>query len=227
MQPIDPFEIQHWTFCASDTLPVSNSKPNKIATYRSKPSITLNQLHQKAAACQACALASVRKNVVFGTGDPNADLMLVGEAPGACEDKQGLPFVGQAGQLLTNMCLAINIDRKAVFIANILKCRPPRNRDPDPTEIEACEPFLKIQIKLIQPKVIVALGRYAAQTLLKTNRPLNRLRSQWHRYEACDLLVTYHPAYLLRNPLDKAKVWDDLCQLKSRLDMKDSRSLSI
>jgi DNA polymerase len=149
---------------------------------------------------------------VFGTGDADADWMFVGEAPGAEEDRQGLPFVGRAGQLLNAMLLAINMRRDQVYIANVLKCRPPNNRDPQGVEVRECELYLHRQVALIQPKIIVAMGRFAAQSLLKTTRPINKLRGQRFCYRDTDipLIVTYHPAYLLRSPIDKRKAWSDL-----------------
>jgi DNA polymerase len=151
---------------------------------------------------------------VFGVGNPNASLMLIGEAPGAEEDRQGEPFVGRAGQLLNQILRAIEFSREDVYIANILKCRPPGNRDPQPAEVEACEPYLHHQIELIQPVVICALGRIAAQTLLKTKTPLGKLREKVHPYRGRPLVVTYHPAALLRNAKWKRPTWEDVQRLK-------------
>jgi DNA polymerase len=147
---------------------------------------------------------------VFGVGDPAASLMFVGEGPGADEDLQGEPFVGRAGQLLTRMIEAMGFARSEVYIANVVKCRPPGNRDPEPDEIEACEPFLKAQIAAIRPRVIVALGRFAVQTLLRDTTPVSRQRGKWREYEGVKLMPTFHPAYLLRNPAEKKPAWDDL-----------------
>ncbi len=172
----------------------------------------LNTLRASVAACTACSLSQSRNQTVFGEGPEQADWLLVGEAPGQQEDRQGRPFVGRAGQLLTQMIRALDATREQMFIANTLKCRPPGNRDPLPEELRACEPYLLKQIKLIQPKVMVALGRFSAQALLKSDQPLGRLRGQVYQYgpNKIPLIVTYHPAYLLRNPADKAKVWLDL-----------------
>ncbi len=161
--------------------------------------------------CTRCELAKSRLQAVPGVGDPHAEWLFIGEAPGANEDRQGEPFVGDAGKLLDAILAAIGLARgNNVFIANVLKSRPPANRDPKPNEVAACLPYLERQIELIQPKLIVALGRFAAQSLLATDTPIGKLRGQVHRYRGVPLVVTYHPAYLLRNPLDKAKVWEDL-----------------
>jgi uracil-DNA glycosylase family 4 len=168
-------------------------------------------LKQAVPACTACGLHSSRTQTVFGVGDENADWMLIGEAPGAEEDRLGEPFVGQAGRLLDNMLAAIQLKRgENVYIANVLKCRPPGNRNPEPDEVAKCTPFLLQQIALIQPKLIVAMGRFAAQTLLSTDASIASLRGRVHRYAGVPLIVTYHPAYLLRNLPDKAKAWADL-----------------
>ena len=161
--------------------------------------------------CTKCSLHQTRTQTVFGVGDENADWMLVGEAPGAEEDRQGEPFVGQAGRLLDNMLAAIGRSRQnTVYIANVLKCRPPGNRDPKPEEAEQCTPYLLQQIALIKPKLIVAMGRHAAQTLLKSDASIARMRGRVHSYAGVPLIVTYHPAYLLRTLEDKAKAWEDL-----------------
>ncbi|MGW8247504.1 MAG: uracil-DNA glycosylase [Acidiferrobacterales bacterium] len=169
------------------------------------------QLRSAVASCQACPLHESRTQTVFGIGNENADWLFVGEAPGADEDAQGEPFVGRAGKLLNAMLFALGLAREQVFIANVLKCRPPNNRDPRPEEVAACEHFLRDQISLIKPRIIVALGRHAAHNLLKTDQPLSHLRGKIHTYENTPLLVTYHPAYLLRSPAEKAKAWADLC----------------
>ncbi len=160
--------------------------------------------------CQRCKLHSGRTKLVFGVGDPSAQLLFVGEGPGADEDLQGEPFVGRAGQLLTKMIEAMGFARSEVHIANVVKCRPPGNRDPEPDEIEACEPFLKAQIAAIRPRVIVALGRFAVQTLLRDTTPISRQRGRWREYEGVKLMPTFHPAYLLRNPPEKKAAWEDL-----------------
>ena len=160
--------------------------------------------------CTRCRLAGGRTRLVFGVGNPGAELMFVGEGPGADEDRQGEPFVGKAGQLLTKMIEAMGYRREDVYIANVVKCRPPENRDPEPDEIAACEPFLKAQIAAVRPKVVVALGRFAVQTLLRDATPITRQRGVWRDYEGVKLMPTFHPAYLLRNPAEKAKAWADL-----------------
>lgn len=162
--------------------------------------------------CQACGLAKTRNQTVFGVGDPNADWLIVGEAPGAEEDKRGEPFVGQAGKLLDNMLAAIKLKRgQNVYIANVLKCRPPENRDPHGEEVTQCDPFLKRQVELIKPKLILALGKFAAQSLLGSDDTITAMRGKLHDYSGVPVIVTYHPAYLLRNLPDKAKAWEDLC----------------
>ena len=160
--------------------------------------------------CMRCKLHGGRTRLVFGVGNPSARLLFVGEGPGADEDLQGEPFVGRAGQLLTKMIEAMGFARSEVYIANVVKCRPPGNRDPEPDEIEACEPFLKAQIAAIRPQVIVALGRFAVQTLLRDATPISRQRGRWREYEGVKLMPTFHPAYLLRNPAEKRSAWDDL-----------------
>ncbi len=174
-------------------------------------------LREAVAACSACKLCEGRKQTVFGTGSTQAQWLIVGEAPGEQEDLQGLPFVGKSGQLLDSMLRAIGLTRgdarpeQQVYIANTIKCRPPGNRNPQPDELAQCEPFLIRQLALLQPRIIVAMGRFAVQSLLRSNEPVGRLRGRVHRYQGVPLIVTYHPAYLLRNPEDKARAWDDLC----------------
>jgi DNA polymerase len=181
-------------------------------------------LREAVAACRACRLCEGRRNTVFGVGNERAHLMVVGEAPGEQEDRQGEPFVGAAGQLLDRMLAAIGLARtpgtpeRQVFIANTLKCRPPGNRNPEPDEMVKCEPFLQRQLALVQPRVILAMGRFAVQALLRSTEPIGRLRGRVHAYEGVPLVVTYHPAYLLRNLPDKAKAWDDLCLAVSVLE---------
>ena len=175
------------------------------------PRVTWLHLKDTVPACTACGLHKTRTQTVFGVGDEKAEWMLIGEAPGAEEDRLGEPFVGQAGKLLDNMLAAISLKRgENVYIANVLKCRPPGNRNPEPDEVAKCTPHLKAQITLIRPKLIIALGRFAAQTLLNTDATIASLRGRVHRYEGVPLIVTYHPAYLLRNLPDKAKAWADL-----------------
>lgn len=170
------------------------------------------RLADAVAHCTKCKLHGTRTQGVLGVGDRNADWLIVGEAPGADEDAQGEPFVGQAGRLLDAMLAAIGLARgENVYIANVLKSRPPGNRNPEPDEIAACLPYLQAQIELVRPKLIVALGRFAAQTLLQTDEAIGRLRGRVHRHQGIPLIVTYHPAYLLRNLPDKARAWEDLC----------------
>ncbi len=176
-------------------------------------------LRASVAACRACSLCETRTQTVFGVGRRDADLMLIGEAPGADEDRQGEPFVGRAGQLLNRMLAAIGLDRGQVYIANILKCRPPGNRDPKPEEAAACRSYLTRQIAAVQPRIILSLGRVSAQNLLATGEAVGRLRGRWFSFgpEAVPLMVTFHPSYLLRSPEQKALVWRDLTQVARRL----------
>jgi len=179
----------------------------------------LDLINQEVSKCKKCPIHEDRTNTVFGTGNPHAELVFVGEAPGAEEDRQGLPFVGRAGQLLTDIIVkGMKMRREDVYICNVLKCRPPNNRDPNPMEVMNCEPYLIRQLELIRPKVVCALGRIAAQTLLKTVAPLNELRGKWHNYHGIPLRVTYHPAYLLRNPADKKKAWLDIQEIMKLLN---------
>lgn len=175
---------------------------------------TLDTIQKDLGACRRCKLHKGRKHIVFGDGNPRAKLVLVGEGPGYEEDLQGLPFVGKAGQLLTKMLKAINLLREEVYICNIIKCRPPKNRNPEPDEIAACIPFLRRQIRCIRPNLICALGAFAAQTLLGTDTPISQLRGRFRTYEDIPLLATYHPAYLLRNESKKREAWEDLQKLQ-------------
>lgn len=177
----------------------------------------LEALRVEAIACTSCRLAQTRKNVVFGSGNPEAKLMFIGEGPGANEDAQGLPFVGRAGELLTRIIQAIELEREEVYIANIVKCRPPGNRDPLPDEVAACIGFLRGQIRSVAPRVLVALGRVAAHTMLLCSTPLGELRGTWHEFEGVPLRVTYHPAALLRDPSLKRPTWEDMRQVRDRL----------
>jgi DNA polymerase len=171
----------------------------------------LNELRAAIGDCQRCKLCSGRTHLVFGVGNPAAKLMFVGEGPGRDEDLQGEPFVGRAGQLLTDIITkGMGMRREDVYIANVIKCRPPENRNPEPDEVAACEPFLKKQIELIRPEIIVALGKFAVQTLLQSKVPITKLRGNWHSYHGIKLMPTFHPAYLLRNPADKKLVWEDV-----------------
>ena len=171
----------------------------------------LEAIRQTMGDCRRCGLAAHRKTIVFGQGNPAAELMFVGEAPGADEDEQGLAFVGRAGQLLTDIIQkGLRLDRQDVFIANVIKCRPPQNRNPEPEEILACQPFLEAQIRAIRPRVLVGLGKFSAQWLLKTAEPITRLRGRVGEYDGIPVMPTYHPAYLLRNPAAKKDVWEDM-----------------
>jgi DNA polymerase len=172
-------------------------------------------LQETAAACQACDLCAQRKKSVFGVGDPQAAWMVIGEAPGEEEDQAGEPFVGQSGQLLDNMLKAVGLSRQAqgeggVYIANAIKCRPPGNHNPTAQELATCAPYLARQVALVQPKIILLMGRFAVQSVLQTTEPIGKLRGQVHTHQGVPVVVTYHPAYLLRNPADKAKAWADL-----------------
>ncbi|MHB1748503.1 MAG: uracil-DNA glycosylase [Acidithiobacillus sp.] len=186
----------------------SSADPQRITRIAT---LDWRDLNNMVSTCQACPLGETRKHAVFGAGNPRGSWLFVGEAPGAEEDRRGEAFVGRAGQLLDNMLRAMGLSReKDVYIANILKCRPPNNRDPLGPEVQACMPYLQRQIDLLQTRVIVALGRFAAQGLLQVDTPLSQLRGTTQHYQGIPLIVTYHPAYLLRNPIDKRKVWEDL-----------------
>jgi DNA polymerase len=180
-------------------------------------------LREAVAGCTACKLCGGRTQTVFGVGHERAHWMIVGEAPGEQEDQQGEPFVGKSGQLLDNMLRALGLTRgeapaeQQVYIANTVKCRPPGNRNPEPAELAQCEPFLIRQIALLQPRIILAMGRFAVQSLLRSTEPIGRLRGRVHQYQGVPLVVTYHPAYLLRNPEDKSRAWDDLCLAREAL----------
>ena len=167
--------------------------------------------------CQRCELSKGRKNIVFGQGNPKAALMFVGEAPGADEDEQGLAFIGRAGQLLTKIIEAIGLTRDDVFIANVIKCRPPQNRNPEPAEITACQPFLERQIEALRPRVLVGLGKFGGQWLLKTAEPISKIRGRFGDYKGIKVMPTYHPAFLLRNPAAKKEVWEDMKAVRAML----------
>lgn len=167
--------------------------------------------------CTKCGLAKTRRNVVFGVGNPNADLMFIGEAPGRDEDEKGEPFVGRAGQLLTDIIKAMKLTRDDVYIANVIKCRPPDNRNPEPDELDACRPFIRRQVELIKPKVIVTLGRFGLQSLTEKGYGISAVRGQWLEYDGIKLMPTYHPAYLLRNPAAKKDVWQDMKKVMAEL----------
>jgi DNA polymerase len=197
---------------ASEVSPSNDLRPHLLP---------LAAIREDLGPCTRCKLHTLgRKQIVFGVGNPNADLMFVGEAPGADEDIQGEPFVGRAGQLLTKIIEAMGMKREDVYIANVIKCRPPGNRNPEPDEVEQCEPFLFRQIDTIKPKVIVALGKFAAQSLLRTSDPITRLRGREFKYRDAILMPTYHPAYLLRTPSAKRDVWEDMKRVKVLLSEK-------
>ncbi|MDM4766717.1 uracil-DNA glycosylase [Pelomonas sp. SE-A7] len=211
---------------------VATALPQRVAVASARPEIAQldwQGLQQSVAACRNCGLCESRQQTVFGVGHPQAEWMIVGEAPGEQEDRQGEPFVGVAGQLLDNMLRAVGLTRaeaepaRQVFIANTLKCRPPRNRNPEPEELAACQPYLDRQIELVRPRIILALGRFAVQALLGSNEALGRLRGQVHRYQGIPVIVSYHPAYLLRNLTDKARAWEDLCLAKATLEQQPER----
>jgi DNA polymerase len=194
-----------------------NLSPDQLQNSEQSPPLTLEEVRKELGDCRRCTLGRVRTNLVFGEGNPRAGLVFVGEAPGEDEDRQGRPFVGRAGQLLTKIITAMNLTREEVYICNILKCRPPGNRNPKPEEIEACEPFLLKQLAAIKPRVICALGTFAAHTLLRTDVPITLLRGRFHAYHGIRLMPTYHPAYLLRNPGAKKQVWDDMQMIMGAL----------
>ncbi len=203
----------------AEGIPPADGGAFRIATPTS-----LSTIREEMGDCQRCKLCSGRTNIVFGSGAPDAALMFVGEGPGEDEDRQGLPFVGKAGQLLTRMIVAMGLSRERVYIANIVKCRPPNNRNPQPDEIAACQPFLYRQIQAIRPKIICALGTFSAQTLLQTKQPISALRGRFHDgaivapgLPGMQVMPTFHPAYLLRSPGEKKKVWEDLQQIMQAL----------
>lgn len=196
--------------------PLPDSAPDMQPGKPCRPE-SLEELQARLEGCNRCALCQGRTNIVFGVGNPQADLVLVGEAPGREEDIKGFPFVGEAGRLLDKILFAMRLSRRDVYICNVIKCRPPSNRDPQPEEIAACEQFLKLQLAAIKPRLIIALGRFAAQTLLQTKAPIGKLRGHWQEYQRIPLMPTYHPAYLLRNPAGKREVWEDMKQVLGRL----------
>jgi DNA polymerase len=205
---------------SSPSLPSSPSAPSDPAAPPAALPVAargLQLLRDDIGDCRRCKLAPTRTNLVFGVGNPDADLVFVGEAPGADEDAQGEPFVGKAGQLLTKMIEAMGYARQDVYICNVLKCRPPGNRNPEPDEVAACEPFLKRQLAAIRPRMIVALGKFAVQCLLRDDSPISKLRGNLRTYEGIPLMPTFHPAYLLRDPSKKRFAWDDLKSVNAAL----------
>ena len=224
LKPDDPRASERATATATGTGArpsepvVSADPPEPIRVFSSSAEVLEALRVEIGPDCQRCKLHTLgRRQVVFGVGNPDADLMFVGEAPGADEDIQGEPFVGRAGQLLTKIIEAIGLKRSDVYIANVIKCRPPGNRNPEPDEVERCEPFLFRQIDSVKPKVIVALGKFAAQSLLKINDPITRLRGREYRFRSATLIPTFHPAYLLRNPSSKREVWEDMKRVRAIL----------
>ncbi|MDT8421074.1 MAG: uracil-DNA glycosylase [Desulfuromonadales bacterium] len=226
--------LQDLQMCGIDSLPIDSGQalppcPVSIEPRSGKlqPGVdcrpeTLAEIERDLTECQRCALCQGRSKVVFGVGNPHAQLVLVGEAPGREEDRQGYPFVGEAGQLLDRILFAMKLSREQVYICNVIKCRPPQNRDPRPEEIASCEPFLQRQLNAIRPRLIVTLGKFAAQTLLRSQESMGRLRGQWHVYQGIPLMPTYHPAYLLRTPSGKRDVWEDMKQVIHRLREEQS-----
>ncbi|MCK4536125.1 MAG: uracil-DNA glycosylase [Desulfuromonadales bacterium] len=204
-----PASIKDLPVCSPGQDPVSAAGHCRLET--------LEEIRAELGDCCRCGLGNSRNQLVFGAGNPVARLVLVGEAPGREEDRRGEPFVGEAGQLLDRILLAMGLSRSDVYICNLLKCRPPDNRDPLPEEIEACESFLIRQLAAIGPQVIIAMGRFAAQNLLRSKLPIGRLRGNWHSYQGIPLMPTFHPAYLLRNPSGKRDVWEDMKQVIQRL----------
>jgi uracil-DNA glycosylase family 4 len=212
--------------------PAPSTRPSAEAPVRLRPSgvdtMDWPALRETVAGCTACPLCTGRRQTVFGVGNERAHWMIVGEAPGEQEDREGEPFVGKSGQLLDNMLRAVGLSRaegeasRQVYIANTVKCRPPSNRNPEPAELAQCEPYLVRQIELVQPRIILAMGRFAVQSLLRSTEPIGRLRGRPHTYQGVPLIVTYHPAYLLRNPEDKARAWDDLCLAREVLSQAPS-----
>jgi uracil-DNA glycosylase family 4 len=213
------------SYIRSTVAPDSESRSERQNTVSSEAidysqSVTLEDVREELGDCHRCELCGTRKNIVFGEGNPTAELVFVGEAPGESEDIQGRPFVGRAGQLLTRIIEAMGLKRTDVYICNILKCRPPGNRNPKPEEIMICEPFLIKQLQVIGPRVICALGTFAAKTLLQTEMPISSLRGRFHTYQGIELMPTYHPAYLLRNSGGKKLVWNDMQMIMELLGKK-------
>lgn len=200
-------------------LPELDGEPSKkmeVAPKVEPEKINLEDLAKQVTGCTACDLSRERTQVVFGTGNPHADILFIGEAPGRDEDLRGEPFVGRAGKLLDKMLVALGLDRQSVYIMNVVKCRPPGNRDPESGEVEACSQWFDAQWDAIEPKIVCLLGRIAAQRVLQTNAPLAALRGKWHEHRGVPVWVTYHPAYLLRSPGQKARGWEDFRQLYHR-----------
>ena len=222
-----PEEVDLFGKSAPSLIPLVNSSRKAEHPYPKEPWVsasTLDDLNGQICECLKCSLGKTRTNFVFGVGNPHADIVVIGEAPGADEDAQGEPFVGRAGQLLNKILEAIQFKREDVYICNILKCRPPNNRDPLPEEIELCEPYLWKQLEIIKPKMILCVGRIAGQALLKTNDTLTSLRGKFFDYRGIKLMVTYHPAALLRNPNWKKPAWEDVQLFRKTYDEMKSAS---
>jgi uracil-DNA glycosylase len=203
--------------------PAWRRRPAEATADHAASGETLELVREDLGACTRCKLHRLgRTQIVYGVGNPRAELMFIGEAPGHDEDIQGIPFVGRAGQLLTKIIEAIDLAREDVYIANVIKCRPPENRNPEPDEVASCEPFLFRQVQVIKPRVIVALGTFAAQTLLRTNDPISRIRGKVFQYGDARLIPTFHPAYLLRSPDRKREVWEDMKQVRALLRGEDA-----
>jgi len=218
---IDNHETEYKEKIVSENI-VRESPPNTFLREEWMEATTAGELETKINKCEKCSLGKTRKNFVYGTGNPNADVMVIGEAPGADEDEQGLPFVGRAGKLLTDILKAINFSREDIYICNILKCRPPDNRNPNPEEILKCEPYLIKQIELIKPKLILCVGTFAGQTMLRVKEPLGKMRGKFYNIKfgntEVKVMVTYHPAALLRNPNWKKPTWEDVQLFRSEYD---------
>ncbi len=217
--------VVSWKRSAAQKTPAEQTVSAKENPVTQQPlsetgTMTLDTIREEMGDCRRCTLCSTRTNIVFGTGNPHASLLFVGEGPGREEDLQGKPFVGRAGQLLTKMIAAMGFSRDEVYIANIVKCRPPENRNPKPDEIAMCRPFLHQQIAAIRPKVVCALGTFSAQTLLSTEERISNLRGKFHDLIGIKVLPTFHPAYLLRNPSQKKRVWEDLQMIMAELKKK-------
>jgi uracil-DNA glycosylase len=209
---------------AAPAVPPAARDEGAPLTVSRNPAAALQAVRADIGDCTRCKLHAMgRKQIVFGVGNPEADLMFVGEAPGGDEDIQGIPFVGRAGQLLTKIIEAIGLQREDVYIANVIKCRPPGNRNPEQDEVETCEPFLFQQIDIVKPKVVVALGKFAAQALLRTLDPISRLRGRVYNYRGAKLVPTFHPAYLLRNPASKRETWEDMKMVRGLLAQDGDR----
>ena len=223
-RPTEAASVPLETSDASAAVAAASASSMHHATLYANPAEALVAVRTEIGDCTRCKLhAQGRRQIVFGVGNPDADLMFVGEAPGADEDVQGIPFVGRAGQLLTKIIEAIDLKREQVYIANVIKCRPPGNRNPEQDEVETCEPFLFQQIDIIKPKVIVALGTFAARARLRTLDPISRLRGRLYDYRGAKLIPTFHPAYLLRNPASKREVWEDMKVVRNLLKEKEKR----